>query len=129
MKQLRTIRVDMKPLSVNEAWQGRRFKTDAYKAYEFEMLLRLPYGELPEPPFFVYYEFGFSNPQCDFDNPCKPLGDILQKKYGFNDCDIYEAHIKKVLVDRGKEYIKVIIEHMGMTTHDKRTKKPNKRGK
>ena len=104
--------INMKPMSVNEAWRGRRFKTDKYKHYEMEMLLRLPPGRLPEPPYRVYYEFGFSNKLCDFDNPCKPLGDILQKKYGFNDNEIYEAHIYKRIVKRGMEYIKVRIEHL-----------------
>ena len=104
--------IPMKPLSVNDAWQGKRFKTDQYKGYEKEMLCRLPPGMLPLPPYRVYYEFGFSNRLCDFDNPCKPLGDILQKKYGFNDNEIYEAHILKKIVKRGSEYIKVRIEHI-----------------
>ena len=106
------IHVHMKPLSVNDAWKGKRYKSDAYRAYEMEMLLRLPPGRLPEPPYRVYYEFGLSNRQADFDNPCKPLGDILQRKYGFNDKEIYEAHIRKVLVRKGCEYIRVKIEHM-----------------
>lgn len=108
----RELAVRMKPLSVNDAWQGKRFKTDAYKAYETEMLLRLPPGEIPPPPYKVYYEFGFSNRQSDFDNPCKPLGDILQKKYGFNDSAIYEAHIVKRIVPKGNEYVFVRIEHI-----------------
>ena len=29
--------IEIKPLSVNTAWKGRRFKTDAYKAYEIEL--------------------------------------------------------------------------------------------
>ena len=112
MNESREIAVKMKPLSVNEAWQGKRYKSDAYEAYQTEMLLRLPPGRIPDPPYRVYYEFGFSNRQCDFDNPCKPLGDILQKKYGFNDNAIYEAHIVKRIVRRGDEYIFVRIEHM-----------------
>ena len=108
------IRIRIKPLSVNDAWKGKRYKSDAYKAYQTEMLVRLPAGRLPEPPYRMYYEFGFSNSQADFDNPCKPLGDILQKKYGFNDKEIYEAHIRKVIVPKGFEYVKVRVEHMEM---------------
>ena len=111
---IRELNIPVKPLSVNDAWQGRRFKSDAYEAYEIEMLVRLPAGHLPPPPYRVYYEFGFSNKRCDFDNPCKPLGDILQKKYGFDDNEIYDAHIVKKVVKRGKEYIKVKIEHMDL---------------
>lgn len=105
-------RIPIKPLSVNEAWKGRRFRSDAYNAYRTEMLVRLPAGRLPDPPYRVHYEFGFSNPLADFDNPCKPIGDILQKKYGFNDKEIYEAHIRKVIVKKGCEYVRVKIEHM-----------------
>jgi Holliday junction resolvase RusA-like endonuclease len=106
------LKVNIKPLSVNDAWKGKRYKSDAYKAYETEMLVRLPAGHLPEPPYRVHYEFGVSNRLADFDNPCKPLGDILQKKYGFNDKEIYEAHIQKVIVKKGNEYVKVKIEHI-----------------
>lgn len=104
----------VKPLSVNEAWQGRRFKTDKYEAYERLVYYMLPAGKLPEPPYKIYYEFGFSNERCDYDNPCKPLGDILQKKYHFDDSEIYEAHIVKKIVKRGKEYIKIKIEHLDL---------------
>lgn len=110
--ELKEIRIDMKPLSVNDAWQGRRFKSDKYEAYEMEMLYRLPPGRLPKPPYCVFYYFGLSNRQADYDNPIKPVQDILQKKYGFNDNEIYEAHIFKKIVKRGKEYIRIRIEHL-----------------
>jgi hypothetical protein len=35
-------KLNEKPLSVNLAWQGKRFKTPIYKAYEKELLLRMP---------------------------------------------------------------------------------------
>ena len=105
------VKLNMKPLSVNEAWQGRRFKSRKYLSYQTEMLVRLPAGKLPPPPYFVYYEFGMNKLE-DFDNPCKPIGDILQKKYGFNDNEIYEAHIRKVPVKKGEEYIHIHIEHI-----------------
>ncbi len=105
------IKIDIKPLSVNEAWQGRRYKTDKYKSYERSVLFLLPRVKLPEPPFQIYYEFGFSNEQSDYDNPCKPLGDILQKKYGFNDKEIYLAIVRKIVVKKGREYAKIRIEH------------------
>jgi len=36
------MRINYKPLSVNEAWQGKRFKTKAYKDYEKSLMLLLP---------------------------------------------------------------------------------------
>lgn len=85
----------------------------------------LPAMRLPEPPYKIYYEFGFSNKLSDFDNPCKPLGDVLQKKYGFNDKEIYEAHIRKQIVKKGQEYIKIRIEHLELEDYggEKQSKK------
>ena len=119
------IKIGIKPLSVNDAWQGKRFKSPAYKSYERLMLCLLPAGSFPEPPYRIYYEFGFSNSQSDYDNPCKPLGDILQKKYGFNDKDIYEACIRKKIVKKGEEYIRIKVIHIdveGYGTKKQRTK-------
>ena len=106
------VRINMKPMSVNRAWQGKRFKSDDYQAYEAEMLLRLPPGKFPNPPYRIYYEFGFSRRDSDWDNPVKPTQDILQKKYRFDDKEIYEAHVRKVIVRKGCEYVRVRIEHM-----------------
>lgn len=100
----------IKPLSVNEAWQGKRFKTKKYLAYEKELMLKLPKLQMPQPPYKVFYEFGFSNSLSDWDNPCKPLQDIMQKKYGFNDRDILEANVKKLMVKKGDEYFTVYFE-------------------
>jgi Holliday junction resolvase RusA-like endonuclease len=99
------MRIDIKPISVNQCWRGRRFKTDKYKGYEKEMLFRLPKINIPEPPFKVYYEFGFSSANSDLDNPIKPLQDILQKFYNFNDKDIFEMVAKRVKVKKGNEYL------------------------
>lgn len=104
------VRMDVKPLSVNECWQGKRFKTRKYLAYEKELLYTLPKLKLPEPPYKVSFEFGFSNVMCDWDNPVKPLQDILQKKYGFNDKDVHEANVVKTKTKKGKEYFKFKIE-------------------
>lgn len=101
------IRVAIKPLSVNAAWQGRRFKTTEYKIYERELLLRLPKGvAIPAGPLSVVYEFGLSNLLSDWDNPVKPLQDVLQKKYDFDDRHIVKATVEKVKVPKGEEYVK-----------------------
>jgi hypothetical protein len=41
------MRIDIKPLSVNESWQGKRFKTDKYKLYERACLFMLPKLNVP----------------------------------------------------------------------------------
>ena len=105
------ITLDCKPLSVNEAWKGRRFKTQAYKFYEMELLWVLPNIVLPPPPFEVRFEWGFKTKASDVDNPVKPFLDILCKKYGFNDKHVYKIVSEKRIVD--KEYIKFEILHYG----------------
>lgn len=103
------VRIDIKPLSVNEAFKGRRFKTDVYQRYERNVLLMLPSFDIPPSQLKLVYEFGFSNIKADADNPCKLFTDILQKKYGFDDCRIYEILIRKSIVPKGKEFVKFSI--------------------
>ena len=103
-------KLNQKPLSVNLAWQGKRFKTPAYKRYEKEMLLRMPAGKVDAHQMLrVEFFFGFSNAASDLDNPIKILIDIAQKKYGFNDKMVFELNVRKCLVKKGDEFI-----HMGI---------------
>jgi Holliday junction resolvase RusA-like endonuclease len=98
----------VKPLSVNLAWQGKRFKTKAYESYEKEVLLllpKMPKGYVIPEMIKLTFTFGFSNKQADLDNPVKPMMDLLQKKYGFNDCQVYELEVFKKIVPKGMEYI------------------------
>ena len=97
------VKIDIKPLSVNQCWQGRRFKTVKYKQYEKDLILLLPKIKIPEPPYYVYYEFGFSSVASDLDNPIKPLQDILQKRYNFDDKHIFEMLVKRVKVNKGED--------------------------
>lgn len=99
------MRIDIKPLSVNEAWKGRRFKTDKYKIYQSSVLFMLPDIEVPRGEIEIFITFGFSNKASDFDNPVKPFVDCLQKKYGFNDKMIKRAVITVDNVKKGQEYI------------------------
>jgi len=99
------IEVKIKPLSVNEAWKGKRFKTKDYTQYEKALLLMLPAMKICEPPFKVTINFCFSNSASDLDNPLKPFLDILQKKYGINDKDIYSLEVNKFIVKKGEESI------------------------
>lgn len=102
--------IKVKPLSVNLAWQGQRFKTPAYKQYERALLFLLPTVKLPiADRYDVLYEFGFSNIASDLDNPAKLITDILQKKYMFNDKKIFKMTITKNIVSKGREYIGITI--------------------
>ena len=98
-------RVQIKPLSINCAFQGRRYKTDAYKAFEKQLLLMLPNMTIGKEKLSLRITFAFSNAASDLDNPTKLVQDILSKKYGFNDNQIYELHLYKLIVAKGYEYI------------------------
>ena len=93
---------------MNECWQGKRFKTPAYTRYERQVLLMLPKAEITNVER-IEIEFGVSSKLMDIDNGIKPLIDILQKKYGFNDRDIFELTIRKTLTKKGHEYIRITI--------------------
>ena len=102
-------KLNIKPLSVNQVWQGKRFKTPKYKSYERLLLLELKPLKLPKAPYLIKYKFGFSSKLSDLDNPVKPLQDILCKKYGFDDRDIFKIIIEKEIVKKGSEYLEFII--------------------
>ena len=98
-------KINEKPLSVNDAWKGKRYKTVEYKVYQNKLLWLLPTNiVIPPPPFEIYFRFGFSSTASDWDNPVKPLQDILAKKYGFNDKLIRRAVVDTEIVAKGNEF-------------------------
>lgn len=100
------MRLEIKPLSVNEAWKGRRFKTEKYNDYRGHLLYLLPKNiDIPPGDFCVACRWGLSNEGADFDNPIKPFIDALQIKYGFNDKRIAQGLIEKVHVKKGHEFV------------------------
>lgn len=103
--------IKIKPLSVNKAWQGRRFKTQDYKNYELELLSKLPKLELPKEPYFLKIKVGFSSKAADLDNVLKPFLDVLQKRYNFNDKEIYKIEIEKEIIKKGNEFISFEIKN------------------
>ena len=107
------VKLNEKPLSVNQAWQGKRFKTPAYQDYEKNIMLRLPAGKVdPAAMLRLEFFFGFSNAASDLDNPVKLLIDIAQKKYGFNDKMIFELNVRKRIVKKGEDFIQMGIYSM-----------------
>ena len=98
-------RINIKPLSVNEVWQGKRFKTPKYKGYEKHVLMLLSPLEVRGERLSLLLRFGLSSKNADVDNPVKPFLDILQKRYGFNDRQIYRLTVEKEDVAKGEEYI------------------------
>lgn len=91
--------IPIKAFSVNDAWQGKRYKTKDYLKYEIDVS-RLLSGvpKAPEGGLEVTYWFFMKNHKlADNDNPVKPLQDILKKKGIIKDDRyIYATHIFKI---------------------------------
>jgi Holliday junction resolvase RusA-like endonuclease len=98
----------IKPLSVNQAWQGKRFKTDLYNDFIQKMHFILP-NEIEiqdKKNIKIAIEFGFSSKASDIDNCIKSFLDCLVKKYKFDDRDIQEMHVFKSITKKGEEFIR-----------------------
>lgn len=105
--------IKIKPLSVNDAWKGRRFRTDKYKGWTKHLMLLLPPLKIEfKGDLKAVIVFGFSSRGSDIDNPLKPLIDVLQKKYNFNDNQIKELIVKKELVKKGDEFLQFKITEL-----------------
>lgn len=105
-------KINIKPLSVNDAWQGKRFKTPEYKKFERDVILMLSRQNIPSGELSLAFEFGFSSVLSDYDNPIKPVQDIISGYYGFNDNRIYHGEQLKRIVKKGEEYIKFSINKL-----------------
>lgn len=106
------IQLNVKPLSVNQAWQGKKYKTPQYVKYEKILLALLPQISIPQIPLKLNIQYHFSSKLADIDNPTKPLLDILQKKYKINDKDIHQLNLSKYITQKGKEKIIIEITHI-----------------
>lgn len=101
------LKVNIVPLSINKAFQGKRFKTKDYLKFEHDMMYLLPKFTMPYPPYSVSIHYGFSTKLADLDNPTKIVIDIMQKKYKFNDRYIFELKLTKEIVSKGNEFIQI----------------------
>ena len=99
------MKIDIKPLSINAAFKGRRYRTDKYNKYERDILLQLKPMNIPDGKLEISIMAGFSYKGADLDNVAKLFIDILQKKYGFNDSRIYALTMLKRIVPKGQEFI------------------------
>jgi len=104
-------KINIKPLSINEAYQGRRFKNKKHRDYEEELFFLLP-NELRVPknkPLILDVVFGLSSKLADLDNFIKVFIDVMQKKYNFNDKWIYTIIANKAIIPKGQEFIHFLL--------------------
>jgi Holliday junction resolvase RusA-like endonuclease len=91
------IALPIKPLSVNQAWQGRRFKTKECNQYCEDVLKLLPKAKKIEGWVEINYRFYLKNwKRTDGDNLIKTLQDcIVMAGYIDDDCKIMRYVIEK----------------------------------
>ena len=104
------IQIHLKPLSVNEAWKGRRFASPKYKKFTKDVMLLLPnHYEIPDGKLGIRIEAGL-NVRGDLDNVCKPILDIITKKYGCDDNRFMEVNlVKKIIKQKSEGYFNFCI--------------------
>jgi len=97
----------VKPLSINKCFLGRKRKSGDYRKYEQLLFNSIDITRTvwDRGRLQIHFVFGVSSSQADVDNPVKPLQDILQKVYHFNDKRVYRIIADKILVKRGEEFI------------------------
>lgn len=94
---------DIKPLSINKAFQGRRFKTKQYQDFEALCLYSMPKYQQIRNFVSIDIIFYFKNNRSDIDNCIKPILDIIVKKgYIEDDRKIMKLTVQK-RITKGKE--------------------------
>lgn len=76
------LRINLKPISVNKAWQGRRFKSKEYKGFEQDFLLELSKMDIQktEGEYGMTLHFHMKNALAsDLSNFIKTTEDIIVK--------------------------------------------------
>jgi len=111
------LKLDIKPISINTCWAGRRFKTPKYTQYEKDIYWLLqtnkykPEQEISESErIAVVFTFHLKSIlKGDIDNPVKPLLDLLVKN-GFikDDRYIMALHIYKVKAEKDSVEIEIM---------------------
>ena len=95
----------IKPISLNSAYRGRRFRTPELDAFQLELIYILPQMKIPKGKLSVKYIFGVSSANSDADNLVKATQDALADRYHFNDKMIYHIEVTKYIVKKGDEFV------------------------
>lgn len=112
----------VKPLSVNEVWQGRRYKTTKYKQYERDVLNLIKARciasstreefQMVRGQVSIILSFYVKNwKMCDVDNFVKPLLDIIVKAGLIEDDRLVMrlAMVKRPVANPAEQRVQIII--------------------
>lgn len=99
------IKLKIKPLSVNEAFKGKRINTSKYSKFKRDISKLLPELTYTSENLEIYILFGFSSKLSDLDNCVKTFLDSLTAKYKVDDRYFYKMTVEKTIVSKGSEFI------------------------
>jgi len=109
MKQLE---IKLKPITVNQCWQGRRFKTPAYTNWRKSFSLLLKDKSQIKGELSVILEFYIKHASTtDTDNLIKPTLDAL-KEIGVIVDDKYITEIHAYKYKSDKEFIRITLDEV-----------------
>ena len=103
-------RINIKPISLNSAYRGRRFTTPELSIFKKSVALLLPRIDIPEGKLSIHFRFGVSSKNSDGDNLIKCAQDSIAERYEFNDKLIYRWYVEKEDVKKGSEYFEFDIQ-------------------
>lgn len=104
------IRLQLKPVSTNRLYSGRRYLSQEARVFQEQchlLLLVAHQGRprvVPEGPLEIHFVFGLYR-DMDVTNCVKLVEDIIADFYGFNDARVQGSSQRKVKVGRGEEFI------------------------
>ena len=106
------ISLDIRPLSLNNCYSGRRFSTKAKKQYDRTLQLLLPKVKVEGPHYTVTIRFFLVKPFAgDIDNLAKGICDnLVNKGVISNDRYITELHLYKQRAP--KDRIEITVESL-----------------
>ena len=104
--------LDIKPISINKAFRGRRFKTQECNDYEDDFMKIAPRQKMIEGIVEIEYKFYTKNHKmADIDNMIKVTQDLLVKcHYIEDDRKIYKLIVYKIPSDR--DYMEIEIKKL-----------------
>ena len=97
--------INIKPVSVNCIYTGKRFLSPAGKQYKKALAWMIPKVCIPDGKLHIRYRFYFSSAGSDTANAEKAFTDSLAEKNGFNDNRVYKIEMEKFVVPKGQEKI------------------------
>ena len=94
---MKTFFIDIKPISTNSCWQGRRFRTIEFKKWQEAVIYALPDKKVKGKKLKVHIDLYFQHPlKMDADNYVKAILDcVVKKKIIEDDRYIFELSVKK----------------------------------